>query len=455
MKYLPPPWKIKVIEPIKLLSPENRRQAIKEAGFNTFLLKSEEVFIDLLTDSGTSAMSDRQWAGIMAGDEAYAGSRSFYRLANTAKNIYGFEYIVPAHQGRGAENLISEILVRPGRHVLSNMYFTTSKKHVERLGGIWHDCIVDEAYDTRTDHPFKGNMNLEKVSALLREFGKENMAFIRIEASCNMAGSQPFSFHNLSQLSSLAREFGVPLLMDATRAVENAYSIKTRKPSWRSMSVREILRKMMAFVDVGIISSKKDNLVNIGGLLATHKKDIYEKAKELVVVYEGMPTYGGMAGRDMEAMAIGMEEMVGEDYLEHRVKQVEWFGRILEENRVPIVRPIGTHAVYVDASEFLSHIPVDQYRAQALTASIYEECGVRCMERGAVSAGRDVDGKEHVSKLELVRLTIPRRVYTNDHLGFAAENIAKLYKDRQKIRGLKMIYEPKHLRFFQARFERL
>lgn len=446
-----------MVEPVGLLSRSSREKAVKEAGFNTFLLKSRDVFIDLLTDSGTSAMSDRQWAGIMLGDEAYAGSENFYNLEKAVKDIYGFSYIVPTHQGRAAEHLMTKALVRKGQHVLSNMYFTTSREHVERQGGTWHDCIVAEAHDPQKEKPFKGNFDIKKTALLIKRLGRDKISFIRVEANCNMAGGQPFSMKNLEDLKTLASRHEIPVIMDATRAAENAYFIKIREKGWEKASVKKVLKEMMRFTDGMTMSSKKDNLVNIGGFLATRDKKIFEETRSLVVVYEGLHTYGGMSGRDMEALARGIREMVeGDSYIEHRVKQVEWFGGLLKNAGVPIVWPVGGHAVYLDAKKFLNHIPQNQYPAQALAASIYEECGVRAMERGLVSAGRDPKtGREHGSKLELVRLTVPRRVYTNDHLGYTAESIINLFKKRTSIRGLKMTFEPKQLRFFQAKFKRI
>ncbi|MBI2628255.1 MAG: tryptophanase [Candidatus Niyogibacteria bacterium] len=456
MKFFPPPWKIKMVEPARLIPRRGREKAIKAAGFNTFLLKSRDVFIDLLTDSGTSAMSDRQWAGLMIGDEAYAGSENFYNLEKAVKDIYGFRYLVPTHQGRGAEHLAAKALIKKGQSVLSNMYFTTSREHVERQGGIWRDCIVKEAYNPKNKAPFKGNFDLAKTEAFIKKFGAEQIAFIRVEPNCNMAGGQPISMQNLKALSFLAKKHKILLMMDATRALENAYFIKIRERGWSDKPIKIILKAMMSLVDGITVSSKKDNLVNIGGFLATRDKNLFEEVRALVVVYEGLHTYGGMAGRDLEALARGIREMAdNDDHIKHRVEQVIWFGNLLKEAGVPIVLPIGGHAVYLDAKEFLPHIPLAQYLAQTLAAAIYEETGVRSMERGSVSAGRDPEtGKEHGSKLELVRLTVPRRVYTNDHLGFAADGIIQLFKKRKVIRGLKMIYEPKQLRFFQARFKK-
>ncbi|MEK7596350.1 MAG: tryptophanase [Patescibacteria group bacterium] len=456
MMFFPPPWKIKMVEPTRLISRPAREKAVKAAGFNTFLLKSRDVFIDLLTDSGTSAMSDQQWAGLMIGDEAYAGSENFYNLKKAVKDIYGFPYFVPTHQGRGAEHLAAKALVKESQYVLSNMYFTTSREHVERQGGVWRDCIVKEAYHPKNKYPFKGNFNIAKTATFIKKFGSKQIAFIRVEPGCNMAGGQPVSMKNLKALRFLARKHKILLMMDATRALENAYFIKIRESGWSDQPVKMILKTMTSLVDGVTVSSKKDNLVNIGGFLATRDKKLFEEARALVVVYEGLHTYGGMAGRDMEALARGIREMTDDEYIRHRIEQVRWFGDLLKNAGVPIILPIGGHAVYLDAKRFLPHIPSAQYPAQALAAAIYEENGVRSMERGSVSAGRNPKtGKEHGSRLELVRLTVPRRVYTNDHLGFAVDGIIRLFKKRKTIRGLKMIYEPKQLRFFQARFRRI
>ncbi len=445
-----------MVEPTRLISRPAREKAVKAAGFNTFLLKSRDVFIDLLTDSGTSAMSDQQWAGLMIGDEAYAGSENFYNLKKAVKDIYGFPYFVPTHQGRGAEHLAAKALVKESQYVLSNMYFTTSREHVERQGGVWRDCIVKEAYHPKNKYPFKGNFNIAKTATFIKKFGSKQIAFIRVEPGCNMAGGQPVSMKNLKALRFLARKHKILLMMDATRALENAYFIKIRESGWSDQPVKMILKTMTSLVDGVTVSSKKDNLVNIGGFLATRDKKLFEEARALVVVYEGLHTYGGMAGRDMEALARGIREMTDDEYIRHRIEQVRWFGDLLKNAGVPIILPIGGHAVYLDAKRFLPHIPSAQYPAQALAAAIYEENGVRSMERGSVSAGRNPKtGKEHGSRLELVRLTVPRRVYTNDHLGFAVDGIIRLFKKRKTIRGLKMIYEPKQLRFFQARFRRI
>jgi len=448
------PYKIKMVEPIKMTTREYRAEKIKEAGYNTFLLKSQDVYIDLLTDSGTSAMSDWQWSGMMLGDEAYAGARNFYNLERAVNEVYGFKYLVPTHQGRAAEHITSQIRIQPGQYVPMNMYFTTTREHAERAGGLFYDCIIDEAHDPQSQHPFKGNVDLDKLQKLVDEKGAESIAYLSIAPCVNMAGGQPFSMANLKRVAEWARRYNLPIIFDATRAVENCYFIQQREPEYKNKPVREILREMMSYGESCTMSSKKDNLVNIGGFVATNNDAFFTKAKEMVVVFEGLHTYGGLAGRDMEAIARGMVEMVDDAYIASRVRQVEYLGRKLQEAGVPIVVPVGGHAVFLDARRFLPHIPQDQFPAQALAAELYVDSGVRSMERGIVSAGRDPKTGDHRHpKLELVRLTLPRRVYTNLHMDVVAESCQALYEERGKIRGLKMVYEPESLRFFQARFE--
>jgi tyrosine phenol-lyase len=450
------PFKIKMVEPIRMTTREERELAIREAGYNTFLLRSDDVYIDLLTDSGTTAMSDMQWSMMMRGDEAYAGSRSFYRMEAAMQEIYGFRHLVPTHQGRAAEHITSQIRIKPGQFVPMNMYFTTTRAHVERAGGIFYDCIVDEAKDPWSDYPFKGNVDISKLQKLVDEQGSASIAYLNIAPCVNMAGGQPFSMANLRELSGWARQHGLPIIFDATRAIENCYFIQQREPGYLDVPVRKILREMMSYGEGCTMSSKKDNLVNIGGFLATNNDEFFKKAKELVVVFEGMPTYGGLAGRDMEALAQGMREMVEDDYIASRVRQVEYLGQQLMDAGLPIVRPVGGHAVFLDAKRFLPHLTQDQFPSQTLAAALYLDSGVRAMERGIVSAGRDPKTGDHVRPaLELVRLTIPRRVYTNLHMDVVAESCIALYEQREKIAGLRMVYEPESLRFFQARFEEL
>ncbi|WP_346353852.1 tyrosine phenol-lyase [Azotosporobacter soli] len=454
-KYMAEPFKIKVVEPIAMTTREQREEAIKRAGYNTFLLRSKECYIDLLTDSGTTAMSDNQWAGMMLGDEAYAGSVNFYQLEGAVQDLYGFKHVVPTHQGRGAENLLSQIAIKPGDYVPGNMYFTTTRAHQELNGANFVDIIIDEAHDSASEHPFKGNVDLNKVKALIEKVGAEKIAYICLAVTVNLAGGQPVSMQNMKELRALTQPLGIKIMFDATRCVENAFFIKEREAAYADKSIREIVKEMFSYGDGATMSGKKDCLVNIGGFLAMNDDMLYQKATQLVVLYEGMPSYGGLAGRDMEAMARGMYESVDYYYIKHRVEQVRYLGERLEEAGVPIVKPIGGHAVFLDARRFLPHIDQDQFPAQALAANLYVEGGVRSMERGIISAGRDKQGNNYHPKLELVRLTIPRRVYTYAHMDVVADSVIELYKQRDSIKGLEMIYEPPVLRFFTARFQPL
>jgi len=450
------PFRIKVVEPIKMLTRGERVAAAAEAGYNTFLLRSEDVYIDLLTDSGTSAMSDYQWAGMMLGDEAYAGSRNFYHLLDAVREYYGYRHMVPTHQGRGAEHLISRLLIKPGDHVPGNMYFTTTRLHQELAGGTFHDVVIDEAHDPESEHPFKGNVDLGKLAVLVDGVGPERIPYVSVAATVNMAGGQPISMENMRAVRAYANSKGLRIILDATRAVENAYFIKMREPGYADPSVAEILREFCSLSDGCTMSGKKDALVNIGGWLALNDRDLFDEAANMAVVYEGLHTYGGMAGRDMEAMARGIEESVQEEHIKARVGQVLYLGKHLIDEGVPIVRPIGGHAVFIDARRFYPQIPQDEFPAQALAAELYIDSGVRSMERGIVSAGRDPETGEHRHpRLELVRLTLPRRVYTQAHMDVTWESVADLFERREDVRGLRMVYEPRYLRFFQARFERL
>jgi tyrosine phenol-lyase len=447
------PWKIKVVESIKTLSRVERERALAEAGYNTFLLRSEDVYIDLLTDSGNSAMSDRQWAGMMLGDEAYAGSRNFYNLERAVRQYYGYEELIPTHQGRGAEHIVSKILIKPGDHVPGNMYFTTTRVHQELAGATFHDVIIDEAHDPENEHPFKGNVDISKLDALVREVGATNVPYVSVAATVNLAGGQPISLANLRQLRDYTSHHRIKLILDATRAVENAYFIQQRETGNRDKTVAEILLEICALTDGATMSAKKDSLVNIGGWLGLRDAKLAEHARNLVVVYEGLHTYGGLAGRDMEAMAIGIEESVREEHVRSRIGQVYYLGRKLIDAGVPIVRPIGGHAVFLDATSILPHLTRDDLPAQALAAALYAQSGVRSMERGVVSAGRDPKtGENRMPKLELVRLTIPRRVYTQAHMDVVAESVIDVFEKRDRVRGLRFTFEPEYLRFFQAKF---
>jgi tyrosine phenol-lyase len=450
------PWKVKVVEPLRTTSHEDRERALIDAGFNTFLLSSRDVYIDLLTDSGTSAMSDWQWSGMMLGDEAYAGSKNFYHLEDTIREYYGYRYIVPTHQGRGAEHLLSQVLIKPGDVIPGNMYFTTTRLHQELAGGRFVDVITPVAHEPAVEAPFKGDFDVEALESLIKEVGSDRVPYICVGATVNMAGGQPISMANVKAVYSLAQQHGIRVILDATRAVENAYFIQQREEGFSDRPIAWILKELCSYSDGCTMSGKKDALVNIGGWLAVNDPDLFEKARNLVVVYEGLHTYGGMAGRDMEAMARGIVESVDDHHIRARIGQVEYLGHKLIDWGIPVVKPIGGHAVYLDAKSFYPQMPQDHFPAQTLAAELYLDSGVRAMERGIVSAGRDDSTGEHrYPKLELVRLTIPRRVYTQAHMDVAAESVAAVYAVRETMRGLKMVHEPKYLRFFQARFERL
>ena len=449
------PYKMKMVELLKMTTPAHRKKALAEAGYNTFLLRSEDVYIDLLTDSGTSAMSDQQWAGMMTGDEAYAGSRNYYHLEEVVRTIYGYKYLIPTHQGRGAENILSKILIKKGDIIPGNMYFTTTRLHQELAGGKFEDIIIDEAHDAESEFPFKGNVDLNKLEKIINKYGAKKIPYVSIATSVNMAGGQPISMKNLKELRALTKKHGIRIIHDMTRVAENAYFIQQREKGYEHTSIKQIVLEINSYTDGATMSAKKDALVNIGGFLAVNEWDVFEEARNMVVVYEGLHTYGGLAGRDMEAMAIGIGESVNDDHIKARVGQVIYLGERMMEYGVPIVQPIGGHGIFVDAKKFLPHIPQDNYPAQTLASEIYLDSGVRTMERGVVSAGRKANGENYYPKLELVRFTIPRRVYTQAHMDVIAESAGRVFDKRIKIKGLKMVYEPKYLRFFQAKFEKL
>ena len=444
-----PPYKIKVVEPISLPDADRRRDALVEAGYNTFLLPAEDVFIDLLTDSGTGAVSQEQRAAMELGDESYAGSRSFFRLEKAVSEVYGYKHTIPTHQGRGAEHLLSKVLIAKGQLVPSNLYFTTSREHVEMAGGIWTDVSIPEASDPASPYPWKGNIDVRKLEALIRGAGPENIAFVRQECCLNMAGGQPFSIENLVEVRAVTLDYNVPLILDATRSSENALFVKRREDGHGRHKLSEIIKLIADLSDGAIFSSKKDHFVPIGGLVAVNDDLLAERLRELVVVYEGFTQYGGMSGSAMEALARGIYEAADERIVGHYVDQVAYLASLLQEAGVPIVLPPGAHAVFIDAKRFLPHVPQQEFPAQALAAAIYLAGGVRTMERGIVSAQH---GNEPYDGLELVRLTLPRRVYTQEHLAYVAEVVADLYSHARAIPGLTMTYAPEHLRFFQARF---
>jgi tyrosine phenol-lyase len=456
------PFKIKVVEPIRRTSRDEREKLIAKAGFNLFSLRSGSVYIDLLTDSGTTAMSDSQWAALMLGDEAYAGSRSFYRLKSAVAEVMGFPLVIPTHQGRAAENVLFTTMLKPGDVVPNNMHFDTTQAHVEYRGAEARNLVRAEAYDPVADLPFKGDMDLVRLEQTLagrktaKNPGGESIPVVLMTVTCNSGGGQPVSMGNLRAVSEICRRHKVPFFLDAARFAENAYFIKTREPGYASRPIREIVREMFSYAEGCTMSGKKDCLVNIGGFIALRRRDLYDKATVWAVLFEGFPTYGGLAGRDMEAMAQGLLEVTDEDYLAYRVGQVGYLARRLKEAGVPIIEPAGGHAVYLDALRFLPAISRDRFPAQALAVELYVEGGVRGVEIGAVLAGRDPKtGENRFPGLEMVRLAVPRRVYTRQHLDVVVETCRGVLSRREKIGGLAFKKEPPVLRHFTATFRRV
>ena len=457
MQFPAEPFKIKVVERIRKTTREERDELIRKAGYNVFNVPAESIYIDLLTDSGTAAMSDNQWAGMMLGDESYAGSRNYYHFEATVKEITGFKHVVPTHQGRMAENLLFSVAVKPGDVVPNNIHFDTTRANVEHKDGKAVDLVIDEAYDPQAEHPFKGNMDLEKLRRTIEEVGPERVPLVMLTVTNNSGGGQPVSMQNVREVRELLDSYGIPLFLDACRFAENCYFIKEREPGYASRSIYDIARELFSYADGCTMSAKKDGLVNIGGFLALNNDAWAEKVTHLLILVEGFPTYGGLAGRDLEAVARGLREVLDEDYLRFRIGQVRYLGRLLEEAGVPIVKPVGGHAVYLDARRFLPHIPQAQFPGQALVVALYREYGIRAVEIGSLMfAKKDPKtGEEIYPDLELVRLAIPRRVYTTMHMNYVAESIIELYRRREQIRGLKIVYEAPMLRHFTARLEEI
>lgn len=448
------PFRIKMVEPIRIPTKEQREKKLEEAGLNVFLVKGEDIFIDLLTDSGTGAMSDRQWAGLMMGDETYAGSRNFYNLESAVKDILGFEYVLPCHQGRGAENVLHTALIKKGDVIPGNTHFDTTKAHIEHKKGRAIDCTVDEAADPYIDLPFKGNLDLKKLEDVYQKYGKENTPFTVVTATCNSGGGQPVSLENMKAVKELSDRYGIPVCIDGARFAENCYFIKKREPGMDKFSVKEIARMQSDCFDIMTMSSKKDAIVNIGGFVATRHAEVFDKIKNFGILFEGFVTYGGLAGRDLEAMAVGLYEGIDESYLAYRIGHVRYLGEKLKEAGMPVLWPPGGHAIYLDMKKFLPTIPPDQFPGMAFCAHLYLESGVRGVEIGTLLNGRDPDtGLNRPATLELVRLTIPRRVYTFKHLDYVVEAVKKVWEKRDEIKGFELSYEPPVLRHFTAMFE--
>lgn len=450
------PFRIKMVEPVRMTSVSYRQEVLKSTGYNPFLLRSDDVYIDLLTDSGTGAMSDRQWSAMMLGDESYAGAHSWEKLQHEVKALTGMGYVLPTHQGRAAERILYGILGGKGKVFLSNTHFDTTRANIEFAGAVAIDCMSDETLDAETELPFKGNMDIAQARENILKYGKENIGAVILTVTNNSAGGQPVSIENARQVRALCNEFGILFVLDGCRVAENAYFIKHREKGFEVKSYREIAREMLELSDAFVMSAKKDAMVNMGGLLVLRDKTLAEKCTNLLIISEGFATYGGLSGRDMEAIAVGLQEVFDDDYLHYRIKSTEYLGRHLHQKGIPVVRPFGGHAVYVDAKKFYSHIPPHEFPGQALVCDLYEQGGIRCVEVGSVMFGKYNEKGEHIApKSELVRLAIPRRVYTQSHIDYVIDVFDDILDMKAQSKGLKIVYEPPFLRHFTARFQRL
>ncbi len=449
-------YKIKMVEPLRRSTRKEREQWIREAKYNLFNLRSDQVFIDLLTDSGTGAMSDRQWAEMMLGDESYAGSSSYYKLKNAILDITGFPYFLPTHQGRAAENVLFSAMIKEGDLIPGNSHFDTTKGHIEYRRAKAIDCTIDEAFDTTLDHPFKGNVDLMKLEKVLKENARDKIPMIIVTITCNSSGGQPVSMKNLREVKKLADRYEIPLFFDSARFAENAYFIKIREKGYAGKNIREIVQEMFSYADGMTMSSKKDAIVNMGGFIAMRDKDLFDRASMFNILFEGFISYGGMSGRDMNALAQGLYEGTEFDYLETRINQVAYLGKKLKEHGVPVQYPFGGHAIFVDAKRFLPQIPQQEFVAQTLAVELYLEGGVRGVEIGTLLADRDPETRENrYPELEMLRLTIPRRVYTRDHMDYVAVALNNVFDRREYIRkGFVIVNEAPILRHFTVELER-
>ncbi|HHV85393.1 MAG TPA: tryptophanase [Petrimonas sp.] len=448
-------YRIKMVETIKRSTRQEREQWIKEANYNLFALKSDYVFIDLLTDSGTGAMSDRQWSAMMLGDESYAGARSYYNMKNAIKEILGFDYFLPAHQGRAAENVLFSTIIRKGDVLPGNSHFDTTKGHIEFRQAVAIDCTIDEAKNTQLEIPFKGNVDTAKLEKVLWQYPREQIPAVVLTVTNNTAGGQPVSMENIKAVAALCKKYGVLLLMDSARFAENAYFIKTREAGYADKSIKEIVREMFSYADIMTMSSKKDAIVNIGGFVAFKSQELWKSCQKFCIMNEGFITYGGMSGRDMNALAVGLDEGTEFDYLETRIRQVEYLGMKLDEYGIPYQRPAGGHAIFVDARRVLRHVPKEQFIAQTLGIELYLEAGIRAVEIGALLADRDpVTRENRYPDLELLRLAIPRRTYTNNHMDVIAVALKNVYDRRDSItKGYSIAYEEPIMRHFTVELE--
>jgi tryptophanase len=451
------PFRIKMVESVHLPDREEREHILKEAGFNVFNIPSDKIFIDLLTDSGTSAMSDYQWAGIMQGDESYAGCRNFYHLKDVVKDIMGFDYVIPTHQGRAAEHVFFSTLLKPGYCVPSNIHFDTTEANIMFQGAEAANCVIDEAYDPEIIVPFKGNVDIDKLEAKIKEYGPEKIPVVMITITNNSGGGQPVSIENVRKVKELVSRYGIPLFFDAARFAENCYFIKLREPGYENKSIREIARELFSYADGCLMSAKKDALVNIGGFMAMNDKELYDKLTTRLILVEGFRTYGGLAGRDLEAIARGLEEVVQFEYLDYRIRQVQFLGDELDKAGVPIMKPVGGHAVYLDAQKIAPHIPQEQFPGQAVTVQLYREGGIRAVEIGSLMFAHkdEKTGEWKYPKMDLVRLAIPRRVYTMSHILYVIDSIKNLMENADQLKGIRIIQEPPFLRHFTAIMEEI
>lgn len=456
MKTIIEPFKIKSVEPIRFTTKEERKEILKNAGYNPFLIHADDVLIDLLTDSGTSAMSSEQWSGIMKGDESYAGAKSFYRFENAVKKITGDKFIIPTHQGRAAEKILFSVIGGKGKYFAANTFFDTTRANIEFTGAEAFDLLNEIGKHPEIRAPFKGDMDVDALESFIKKYGKENIPLVVLTVTNNSGGGQPVSMKNIREVSAICKKNNIPLFLDACRFAENAYFIKLREEGYQNKSVLEICQEMFSYADGSTMSAKKDALVNIGGWLSLNDEELAMKCRNLLIVTEGFVTYGGLAGRDLEAIAQGLEEVVDEHYLQYRIRSIEYLGEKLISNGIPIIEPPGGHAIYIDAKRFAPHIPVDQFPGQSVTCAIYEEGGIRACEIGSVMFGKyDKNGKLIPAMMELVRLAIPRRVYTQSHIDYVAEVIIEVFKNRDKLKGFEIVYEAPMLRHFTAKFREI